>query len=200
MATQSSTPISSGEQVAATRRKRVARAAAHCRWHRDRGFDALLFAGLIGQFYARIVTDIGITIVLAVSLNMVDNGMTGQFSIGHASFMTLGGYTAATITYYGSMSLWDGAGKHGGFLGGGEWLFMGSCVAGGLFAAIAGCVWTAFSAFARRLSGNVTLGFGEIIRVVLQQTGKTIDSVEEFKNAGWSQLIPPPVGGAVGVT
>ena len=76
---------------------------------------------------------------------------------------------------------------------------MASCVAGGLFAAIAGYIVGLPSL---RLRGDylaiVTLGFGEIIRVVLQQTGKTIDSVEEFKNAGWSQLIPPPVGGAVG--
>ena len=154
--------------------------------------------GLIGQFYARIVTDIGITIVLAVSLNIV-NGMTGQFSIGHAGFMTLGGYTAATITYYGSMFLWDSAGKHGGFLGSGEWLFIASCVAGGLFAAFAGYIVGLPSL---RLRGDylaiVTLGFGEIVRVILQQTGKTIDDVEDFKNAGWAQLIPPPVGGAVG--
>lgn len=153
---------------------------------------------LIQRYYARIVTDIGIAIVLAVSLNIV-NGMTGQFSIGHAGFMALGGYTAAAVTYYGSMSLWGSADKHGGFLGGGEWLFLTSCVIGGLFAAGAGYVVGLPSL---RLRGDylaiVTLGFGEIIRVLLQQTGGVIDDVETYKAATWPEMIPPPVGGAQG--
>jgi branched-chain amino acid transport system permease protein len=43
-----------------------------------------------GEFYTKIVMDAGIAIILAVSLNIV-NGMTGQFSLGHAAFMALGG-------------------------------------------------------------------------------------------------------------
>ena len=154
--------------------------------------------GMIGRYYSRIVNDIGIAIVMAVSLNIV-NGMTGQFSIGHAGFMTLGGYTAAFITYYGSMCLWDSTATHGGFLGSGEWLFAVSCVMGGLFAAAAGYVVGLPSL---RLRGDylaiVTLGFGEIIRVLLQQTGKQIETAAALKAGGWSQMIPPPVGGAVG--
>lgn len=154
--------------------------------------------GMIGLYYSRIVTDVGIAIVLAVSLNIV-NGMTGQFSIGHAGFMTLGGYTAAFITYYGSMCLWSSTAVHGGFLGSGEWLFAFSCVIGGLFAAGAGYVVGLPSL---RLRGDylaiVTLGFGEIIRVILQQTGKLIETSEALKEGGWSQMIPPPVGGALG--
>ncbi len=157
-----------------------------------------LLPNVVSRYYQRIVLDVGIAIVLAVSLNIV-NGMTGQFSIGHAGFMTLGGYSAATITYYGSMCLWDSTSRHGGFLGSGEWLFAVSCVVGGLFAAGAGYVVGLPSL---RLRGDylaiVTLGFGEIIRVVLQQTGKTIDDVEKFRNAAWADLVPPPVGGAVG--
>ena len=69
----------------------------------------LVLTGRAGPYYSRIVTDIGIAIILAVSLNIV-NGMTGQFSIGHAGFMTLGAYTSAFITYYGSMCLWGSTG------------------------------------------------------------------------------------------
>ena len=36
----------------------------------------------------------GVNVILAVSLNIV-NGMTGQFSIGHAGFMAVGAYTTA---------------------------------------------------------------------------------------------------------
>jgi branched-chain amino acid transport system permease protein len=53
-----------------------------------------------------------------------------------------------------------------------------------------------------RLRGDylaiVTLGFGEILRVLLQQTNPTISSLAGLKNAKWSKLFPPPVGGAVG--
>jgi branched-chain amino acid transport system permease protein len=152
----------------------------------------------IGAYYARIVTDIGIGIILAVSLNIV-NGMTGQFSIGHAGFMTLGGYAAGLLTYYGSLSWWTNTVRHGGFLGSGEWLFALSCIVGGLVAAGAGYVVGLPSL---RLRGDylaiVTLGFGEILRVVLQQTGKVLDDAPALKAAKWSDFVPPPVGGAVG--
>src|SRR5437867_13001344 len=55
----------------------------------------------INPYYARIVNLIGINITLAVSLNLI-NGLAGQFSIGHAGFMAVGGYTATYVTvYYG---------------------------------------------------------------------------------------------------
>jgi branched-chain amino acid transport system permease protein len=151
-----------------------------------------------GAYYSRIVIDAGIAMILAVSLNIV-NGMAGQFSIGHAGFMTLGGYAAGIITYYGSMALWDSPGKHGGFLGSGEWLFALSCLAGGLFAAAAGYVVGLPSL---RLRGDylaiVTLGFGEIVRVILQQTNKVLDNWEAVRSASVKELFPPPVGGALG--
>lgn len=152
----------------------------------------------IGRYYSRIVLDIGIAMIMAVSLNIV-NGMTGQFSIGHAGFMTLGGYSAGAMTYYGSMWLWGSAAKHGGFLGAGDWLFVLSCLVGGAVAAGAGYVVGLPSL---RLRGDylaiVTLGFGEIVRVILQNTGRVIDDVATFKATTWSQLLPPPVGGSIG--
>ncbi len=53
----------------------------------------------INPYYARIINLIGINITLAVSLNLI-NGMAGQFSIGHAGFMAVGGYTATYLTVY----------------------------------------------------------------------------------------------------
>ncbi len=47
--------------------------------------------------YALILVSVGVNVVLAVSLNVV-NGFTGQFSLGHAGFMAVGAYTAAKIT------------------------------------------------------------------------------------------------------
>ncbi len=155
--------------------------------------------GMVGPYYSRIVIDVGIAMILAVSLNIV-NGLTGQFSIGHAGFMTVGGYSAGMLSYYGSMWLWDSPAKHGGFLGTGEWLLAGSCLVGGLVAAGMGYVVGLPSL---RLRGDylaiVTLGFGEILRVVLQQTGKVLDDAEAVQAASWSDMLyPPAVGGAIG--
>ena len=153
---------------------------------------------LAGPYYSRLAMDAGIAIVLAVSLNIV-NGMTGQFSMGHAGFMTLGGYTAGTLTFYGSLLLRGSAAKFGGFCGAGELLFAVSCLAGGGMAAAAGWVVGLPSL---RLRGDylaiVTLGFGEILRVMLQQSGKVIDDVNGLRTAGLSAVLSVPVGGAVG--
>src|SRR6266480_6825312 len=53
----------------------------------------------INPYYGRIIDLIGINITLAVSLNLI-NGLAGQFSIGHAGFMAVGGYTATYLTVY----------------------------------------------------------------------------------------------------
>src|SRR3989442_1735819 len=53
----------------------------------------------INPYYARIINLIGINITLAVSLNLI-NGLAGQFSIGHAGFMAVGGFTATYLTVY----------------------------------------------------------------------------------------------------
>ena len=118
--------------------------------------------------------DIGINVILAVSLNLV-NGFTGQFSIGHAGFMAVGGYVAGAITYYGSFLIWGGPQVQPGWLSGGDLLFVGGCLAGALVAACAGYIVGLPSL---RLRGDylaiVTLGFGEILRVMLQRTADVI--------------------------
>jgi len=142
-----------------------------------------LIAPRLPQLYAKILLDIGINIILAVSLNIV-NGFTGQFSIGHAGFMAIGGYTGASVGYYGSFLLWNSTAFRGGFLSitqtatlhgaplaGGDVLFLAACLTGGLVAAGVGLVVGLPSI---RLRGDylaiVTLGFGEIVRILIQQT------------------------------
>lgn len=153
---------------------------------------------LFGDYVARILLDAGIAVILAVSLNIV-NGLTGQFSLGHAGFFAIGGYSAATVTYYGSLLIWESSSKHGGWLGSGEWLFVFGCLVGGLMAAAAGFV---VGLPTLRLRGDylaiATLGFGEIVRVVLTQTSDVIYSAEALREAKADDLFPPPVGGALG--
>lgn len=137
----------------------------------------------IGGFGSNVLFFAGINIILAVSLTVV-NGFTGQFSIGHAGFMSLGGYVASAIVYYGSFRLYGSPDFHGGvlswtasgpsnvaFIASGDWLFLGACLIAGVVAAAVGWVVGLPSL---RLRGDylaiVTLGFGEIVRVILQAT------------------------------
>src|SRR4051794_29727411 len=55
------------------------------------------FAGQFNPYYLDVIISIGINIILATSLNLI-NGYTGQFSLGHAGFMAVGGYTAALVS------------------------------------------------------------------------------------------------------
>lgn len=64
----------------------------------------LLLAGLLAlaqqtlnDYYLRILAVMGIYIILTVSLNLT-NGLTGDFSLGHAAFMAIGAYSAALLT------------------------------------------------------------------------------------------------------
>jgi branched-chain amino acid transport system permease protein len=130
---------------------------------------ALMAAGAVSFFSASynpyfldIAVSCGINITLAVSLNLI-NGYTGQFSLGHAGFMAVGAYVAASLTTLLGPVLLP-------VLAGQTWLlFMLALLAGGLAASVAGFIVGMPSL---RLKGDylaiVTLGFGEIIRVVLQ--------------------------------
>jgi branched-chain amino acid transport system permease protein len=119
-------------------------------------------SGSIDPYFLDVALGVGINLILAVSLNLI-NGFTGQFSLGHAGFMAVGAYTAATVTTTLGSKLLP-------LVGGQPWILLPlALVAGGLFAALAGL---AVGAPSLRLKGDylaiVTLGFGEIIKVVLQ--------------------------------
>jgi branched-chain amino acid transport system permease protein len=112
----------------------------------------------LNPYYLQILVYIGINVMLAVSLNLI-NGITGQFSLGHAGFLAVGAYVSAALT----MFVWPGP------LGAAA--LVAALVAGGLAAAAAGLV---LGIPTLRLRGDylaiATLGFGEIIRVVILNT------------------------------
>lgn len=53
--------------------------------------------GILNPYYHDVLIRMCISAIMAVSLNLI-NGFNGQFSIGHAGFMGLGGYVAAILT------------------------------------------------------------------------------------------------------
>lgn len=120
----------------------------------------------VDDYQARLFVFIGINIILATSLNLI-NGFTGQFSIGHAGFMAVGAYSSAyfTVTY--------GRGVEAALAGLGETIatsivLLIAIAIGALVAAVAGLIVGIPSL---RLKGDylaiVTLGFAEIIRIVI---------------------------------
>ena len=127
--------------------------------------NAFLLDGPIreGPYYYQILVLAGINIILAVSLNLT-NGVAGQFSIGHAGFFAIGAYVAACVSVYGGpvMHLSPSGDAQGAAL------LVIAVTCGALAAALAGLVVGIPSL---RLRGDylaiVTLGFGEIIRVLI---------------------------------
>ena len=52
---------------------------------------------LVDPYTMQILVNVGIAIVLALGLNVIV-GLTGQLSLGHAAFMSIGAFTSAMIT------------------------------------------------------------------------------------------------------
>src|SRR5207253_4752429 len=80
----------------------------------------------LDDYYYLILVQIGLNVILATSLNLI-NGITGQFSLGHAGFMALGAYVTGS-----AMQHFNPTGVAGGFA------LLATLVVGGLVAAIAG--------------------------------------------------------------
>lgn len=111
--------------------------------------QGLIEAGILNSFWKLNILIIGINVIMAVSLNLI-NGYTGQFSLGHAGFMAVGAYVGVVLT----------TNLHLPFA----------------VALLAGAVAAGFLGFligipTLRLRGDylaiATLGLGEIIRIVI---------------------------------
>jgi len=140
------------------------------------------FSSYFNRYYLGVAIDVGINIILAVSLNLI-NGHTGQFSLGHAGFMAVGGYTAAKFTLELSPSVPPALSPL---------LFLAALILGGLVAALAGL---AVGVPTLRLRGDylaiVTLGFGEIIRVIFQNldavgAASGLKGIANWTGFGWA--------------
>lgn len=127
-----------------------------------------IFDGTFDVFTMQIFKLCAINVILALSLNLI-NGFTGLFSLGHAGFMAVGAYTCAILTMSPDQ-------KEANFVLQPivPWLaqvqlpFVPALLLGGVIAAFIG--WL-LGVVALRLRDDylaiATLGFSEIIRVVL---------------------------------
>jgi branched-chain amino acid transport system permease protein len=119
-----------------------------------------------GPYYYQILVLAGVNIILAVSLNLT-NGIAGQFSIGHAGFFAVGAYVAASLTYYAGPAI-RGVAAFLPPMGQDAVLLLLALAAAAIATALTGLLVGIPSL---RLRGDylaiVTLGFGEIIRVLI---------------------------------
>lgn len=109
----------------------------------------LIYLGIIDEYTAQILTFAAINVIIALSLNLI-SGFTGQLALGHAGFMAIGAYSTAALV----MQL--------------QVPNLPAILVGGIVTAVFGFV-IGFPTL--RLKGDylaiVTLGFGEIIRVLM---------------------------------
>ncbi|MDF2590977.1 MAG: inner-rane translocator [Clostridia bacterium] len=132
------------------------------------GVSALILLGLpfmgFSQYIMRIFIMIGIYSMLALGLNIL-TGYTGLVSLGHAGFYAIGAYTASLL------SLKLGAN------------FLVAAIGGAVLAAICGLL---VSLPTLRLKGTylsiVTLGFGEIVKMILINWDKVTNGTLGLKN------------------
>ncbi len=172
----------------------------------------------MGGYASNLMLIISINILLATSLTVV-NGFTGQFSIGHGAFMGVGAYVTGATVYYASLLIFKDAQPHGGALSEslniayftplleqvlitkGDLIYLASIIAAAVGAAAAGYV---VSLPSLRLKGDylaiVTLGFGEIMRVLLQATPQQVSfrKAAEAADTPLYQLVFK-LGGAQGL-
>ena len=115
--------------------------------------------GLLNSYWYQIIQLACINGIVAMSLNLV-NGITGQFSLGQAGFMSVGAYTSAMLTKLVFAAAMENPAAS--YL-----LFFAALVIGASAAALIGFL---IGIPSLRLRGDylaiITLGFSEIIRVL----------------------------------
>ncbi len=131
------------------------------------GSTAFVNSGSVSLYHTKVIILCGINMILALALNLA-TGYLGQLPLGHAGFMALGAYSSAIFMRY--ITAMPGVSASA--------IFPLGVLLGGVIAAFIGFL---IGIPALRLKGDylaiITLGFGEIIRVVLLN----IDDVLGFK-------------------
>src|SRR5688572_14945539 len=147
-----------------------------------------LFGFGLPYYYAEILNLTGLSVILAVSLNLI-TGYTGQFSIGHAGFMAVGAYSSVFMTVYYSDSLEQSLTAVVGATLAQSLIFLRVIIVGAPAAALPGLVVGIPSL---RLRGDylaiVTLGFAEIIRIIILNIDK-VGGATGFTVPGYTNFL-----------
>ena len=137
----------------------------------------------LNNFYIRVLNLAAIYAILGLSMNLV-LGFTGMFSLGHSGFMCVGAYTAAILTMSpASKELIYYMVPIAPALAHIEWPIFPALIAAGMMAALFGLL---VGIPALRLRDDylaiATLGFAEIIRIVVTNTVSITNGSLGLKN------------------
>jgi branched-chain amino acid transport system permease protein len=142
--------------------------------------ESMIGSGVVSRYQTGVLEQIGIYIIMAVSLNIA-TGYLGQLPLGHAGFMSVGGYSCALFIMRNMDKFGLTLATMSKVSPASVMLFALGLLFGGVCAAICGLL---IGIPALRLKGDylaiITLGFAEIIRVVMLN----IDSVLGFELTG----------------
>lgn len=151
---------------------------------------ALLFPvinGVLGLGWEAKAVPIALFIILALGLNVVV-GFAGLLDLGYAAFFAIGAYTIAFLTSAQSPIPWVAEGNQVNFF-----------VAMLISTAVAALFGVLLGAPTLRLRGDylaiVTLGFGEIVPLVIRNTPEVTKGTQGMNPIGYPQ-IPGVVFGA----
>lgn len=134
----------------------------------------LISVNILDDYYQITLVTICINVILAVSLNLIA-GFTGQFSLGHAGFMSIGAYTCALVTLHVNQ----------------QYSFFIGILAGAVLAALLGCI---IGIPTLRLKGDylaiATLGMAEIIKIVIRNLDFTggaagLSNIPQYTDWTW---------------
>jgi len=148
-------------------------------------------SGILNNYYSGIINQCFYAILMVTSLNIA-TGFLGQIALGHAGFMAVGAYSSALLSKALLKSgLFTTQGASGILL------YVIAILMGAMMAGIFGMI---VGIPALRLRGDylaiITLGFGEIIRVIIQnlpfaggkglaegQAGQPLIGIPRFNNS-----------------
>lgn len=136
----------------------------------------LISTDIIDSYILLNIVVIGINVILAVSLNLI-TGITGQFSLGHAAFMSIGAYVSAIATAKLNLP------------------FAVSILLSAVIAAVFGAL---IGIPTLRLKGDylaiATLGFGEIVKIFILNSNYVggasgFNDIPQYTNWTWVYLM-----------
>jgi branched-chain amino acid transport system permease protein len=140
----------------------------------------LILPSLLGSYLTEITNNIGIFLLMGLGLNIVV-GLAGLLDLGYVAFFAIGAYTMAVLTSQGDLGLFDLS----------FWAALPISVAVASFAGII------LGMPVLKMRGDylaiVTLGFGEIIRILALSNSKARDCRNQpnptratlFCRSGW---------------
>ena len=142
---------------------------------------------IINSYYMQVLMFAEINVIMTVSLNLV-NGFTGQFSLGHATFMGIGAYSSAILTtLLFHTAGWSKLAQ--------PFVFLAALLIG---AVVAGFVGFLIALPSLNLKGDylaiVTLAFGEIVKTgirLIDYVGgpRGITAIPKYSNFYWITAI-----------